>query len=196
MIDFNVKLPGTIQTYSGKTVTLTDPRTDQLEIGDIARALAYNSHYGGHAPKFFSIAEHCLLVTELVKKHESDHPDLLMMALMHDASEAFLGDMVKPLKVLMPDFQKIERRMTACINFRFKLDGSYMATIKKYDRMAQEIEFNAFYNKQGSKLLHYLFPERAREDFLTLYHAINLKRNTTLGKKVSSPGYRFQNSII
>ena len=160
------QLDGCINTASGRKINLLDPKPEQISIGDIARGLSYNSHFGGQTPQFFSIAQHCLLVCELME--ECGHkPDLLMTGLLHDASEAYLGDMLKPLKVMLPNFREIEDRMMGVILERYSLDPASMVIIKEYDVRVQELEYNAFY-KNGE--IKYLSPEESRLAFLKCYY--------------------------
>src|SRR5690606_37628785 len=114
-----------------------------INISDIARGLSYNSHFGGQTPLFFSIAQHCLLVCELME--ECYHkPDMLMTGLLHDASEAYLGDIVKPLKVHLPEYVAIEKKMMSVILNKYNLVPAGMAIIKEYHIRAQELEYEAF----------------------------------------------------
>lgn len=161
------KLDGHINTFSGRKVNLLDPRPEQINIRDIARGLAFNSHFGGHTPKFFSIAQHCILVCDILMQNFKDNPELLMYGLLHDASEAYLGDMVKPLKVMLPEFQKIENRMMDVILEKYQLNRDSHAIIKEADIMAQEQEFNAFY-KGGD--ISYLSPWEARSTFMRYFY--------------------------
>ena len=166
------QLDGCINTASGRKINLLDPKPDQISIGDIARGLSYNSHFGGQTPQFFSIAQHCLLVCELMEE-QFHTPDLLMTGLLHDASEAYLGDMLKPLKVMLPNFREIEDRMMVVILEKYSLDPASMVIIKEYDIRVQELEYNAFY-KNGD--IKYLSPEESRVAFLQTYYKYVNKR--------------------
>ncbi len=79
-----------LQTVSGRWVNPLDPDPDQLDIGDIARALANQPRFGGHCRVFYSVAQHSVIVSELVEQRGGDAEDVFA-ALMHDASEAYLG---------------------------------------------------------------------------------------------------------
>lgn len=167
-------LDGHINTYSGKKLNLLDPSPEDINIHDIARGLSYNSHFGGQTPHFFSIAQHCLLVCYLMEEDGKDNPDLLMAALLHDASEAYLGDMVKPLKVLLPAFQNIERGMMEVIFNKYQIPMQLLALVKPYDQKAQEMEYLAFY-KKGDPMYH-MTPEESLGRFKERYYHLFNRR--------------------
>lgn len=91
-----------MQTYTGKQFWPLSPRVEDFDELDIAHALSMTCRYGGHVKHFYSVAEHCW--------HMSMHvsPEAQLFALMHDAAEAYVGDMVRPLKQNMPDFKEAE----------------------------------------------------------------------------------------
>jgi uncharacterized protein len=83
-----------ILTYTGQYVDLLEPRLDTISILDIAHALSQISRFGGHTLRFYSVAQHCLLASHVVPAQYR------LQALLHDAAEAYLGDMVQPLKAM------------------------------------------------------------------------------------------------
>jgi uncharacterized protein len=83
---------GWIQTYSGGAMYPLDPRPGEIEIVDIAHALSNTCRFGGHSKQFYSVAQHCCLLHDVAPEEHK------MMALMHDASEAYLLDMPRPIK--------------------------------------------------------------------------------------------------
>lgn len=72
-----------------------DPRADEVRIEDIAIALGNTCRWGGRCEPWYSVAQHSLHVMAMV---ESEQPELALQALLHDAAEAYLGDIVRPLK--------------------------------------------------------------------------------------------------
>src|SRR4029077_20841043 len=90
-----------LQTVSGRWVNPFDPDPDQLDAGDIARAPANQCRVGGPCRAFSSVAQHSVIVSELVEARGGDAEDAFA-ALMHDASEAYLGHMPHPIKNLLP----------------------------------------------------------------------------------------------
>ncbi|MEI8195433.1 MAG: phosphohydrolase [Phycisphaerae bacterium] len=84
-----------IQTYTGKKFFPLDPQAADVDIRDIAHALALKCRFCGHCRVFYSIAEHCVRVSRALPDH------LAMAGLLHDAAEAYLADMGRPVKHAM-----------------------------------------------------------------------------------------------
>lgn len=105
-------------TASGLLVDPTNPTPAIIRIEDIAHALARIPRFNGHTAlctSAYSVAQHCLMVSEAVPK------DLALVGLMHDAAEAYLGDLATPVKVLLPFFAELERRWALAIGEAFGL---------------------------------------------------------------------------
>lgn len=94
-------------TFTGRKYWPLDPRADEVCIDDIATALAHQGRYNGHGRHFYSVAQHS---AELARwfMAKGDHP-LARWALLHDAAEAYVGDVIRPLKKFLPGFAEIER---------------------------------------------------------------------------------------
>lgn len=105
-----------ISTYLGNRFWPEEPRIDRIALEDIAHGLAYQCRFNGQTRAFYSVAQHSLLVARILPPH------LQRAALLHDAAEAYLGDIVKPLKRLLPDFARIESGVTALIAQAFGVD--------------------------------------------------------------------------
>lgn len=102
-------------TYTGKQFWLTDPHPDDVAIEDIAHALGMVCRFGGHSKSFYSVAQHSVHVAELLAELFPADFALQLHGLLHDATEAYLGDVVRPLKICMPDYRAYERRMAEVI---------------------------------------------------------------------------------
>ena len=89
--------PPMIEVASGGFVDLLNPDPATITLEDIASGLASTCRYGGHVKRFYSVAEHAVLVRDLLRERGAG-PDTQLMALFHDAAEAYLGDVVAPLK--------------------------------------------------------------------------------------------------
>jgi 5'-deoxynucleotidase YfbR-like HD superfamily hydrolase len=134
-----------LQTVSGRFVNPFDPEPDQLDAGDIARALANVCRFGGHARSFYSVAQHSVIVSELVEARGGDAEDAFA-ALMHDATEAYLGDMPHPIKHRSPlgaAFKAAEDHLEAAIRARFAIRAD-VPEIKRVDRALLATERRAF----------------------------------------------------
>lgn len=117
-----------MQTYTGARFYPMDPRPDEIDIRDIAHALSLICRYGGHVDRFYSVAEHCVLMSQYVPAEHA------LWALLHDASEAYVGDMVRPLKRQLPEYVAAEDRVIGAIVERFGLPSTTMpAEVKDAD---------------------------------------------------------------
>jgi 5'-deoxynucleotidase YfbR-like HD superfamily hydrolase len=164
---------GCINTFSGLKFSFAEPKVEQIDIFDISRGLAYRGHFGGQTEQFFSIAQHTLLVIDLMPPRFRNKPEMGLAALLHDASEAYTGDMVKPLKLMLPEFKVIEDRITEVIFEKFRIDTKLLKTVKPYDKKAQEVEYDTFF--KNTNHLNYLKPEEAQTAFMQRYwHYVNL----------------------
>ena len=105
-----------VSTYLGNRFYLTRPHIDDVAIEDIAHGLAYQCRFNGQTREFYSVAQHSVMVMNLVPEEHR------LAALLHDAAEAYLGDMVKPLKNLFPAFSEIEAQVMAIIGQRFEVE--------------------------------------------------------------------------
>jgi 5'-deoxynucleotidase YfbR-like HD superfamily hydrolase len=121
-----------IQTYTGIAFDLMEPVTNQVDIRDIAHALSQIGRFGGHTQEFYSVAQHSILVSENVP------PGDALQALLHDAAEAYIGDMVRPLKRsgAMQPFIECEDRLMVAIAQRFGIDSDISPAVKLADNRA------------------------------------------------------------
>ena len=130
-----------ILTRSGVYFNLLDPRPDDVCIEDIAAALSKLCRFTGHTRHFYSVAQHCMLVS-------SNAPDHLKLhALLHDASEAYLGDVSSPLKQLIPEYKVLEGNVQATIGEAFGLRGllpDEQSLLRELDLRALKTERNLF----------------------------------------------------
>lgn len=89
-----------IQNSLGAKIDLRNPRSEDIDIGDIAHSLSLVCRFGGHVKHFYSVAEHSILVANLL--HEAGQPRAIVLAgLLHDAHEAYLGDVTTPVKSIL-----------------------------------------------------------------------------------------------
>lgn len=134
----SVTRPGRIMTHTGLYFDFGDPRPEMFRLEDVAHALAILPRFQGHTPKPYSIAQHSVLCSFLA-------PDSLRLeALMHDAHEAYVGDMPRPLKALLPGYQAIERRCEIALRRRFGLPIDLDPRVKEIDRRILVTEARAF----------------------------------------------------
>ncbi len=129
-----------LETRSGVIVDLTDPRPGDIHRADIAHALANTCRYGGHTSEFYSVAEHCVLMADWAFDfHGPDHvynnkQEFARECLLHDAAEAYVGDLVSGVKRLVPGFQELEDRFDRVIRQAFGLGPCrWSAEVKEAD---------------------------------------------------------------
>lgn len=116
-----------MQTRTGRAFWPLDPRPEEVDPFDIAHALSMICRFGGHTDRFYSVAEHCLLMSYAVS------PENALWALLHDATEAYMGDMIRPLKRSMPAYVLAEDHLMTVICDRFGLDYTFPAEVKAAD---------------------------------------------------------------
>lgn len=131
---------GFFNTVSRKKFNLLKPDTAQIRIEDIALPLCNICRFGGQIKEFYSVAQHSYLVWCLAPVQ------LKKAALLHDASEAYVGDVVKPLKNLIGEpYATIEYNLMATIGLKYGLTHEDFDAVKAYDRLAVEMEFEYFF---------------------------------------------------
>lgn len=106
----------TILVNSGKSLDLTNILPTDICAFEIAHALSNICRFTGHVDQFYSVAQHSVLVSKLVPKTYA------LQALLHDATEAYLGDVSAPLKALLPQYKVIEAAVWESVVAHFKLD--------------------------------------------------------------------------
>ena len=116
-----------ISTYLGNRFYPFSGKIKDIHIEDIAHGLAYQCRFNGQTCAFYSVAQHSLLVANMLPGH------LKLAGLLHDASEAYVGDMVKPLKIFMPQYERFERQVAETINQFFGLEHIDHVAIKRAD---------------------------------------------------------------
>ena len=123
-----------------------------VNITDIASSLSKQCRYGGHCRGFYSVAEHSVLVYQMAKA-EGHSKTIQRACLMHDATEAIVSDMPKPVKVLCPEFNDIEARIYRVIATQFGLPIREPHMVKHYDLTALEHEmYKLFPHIEGERL--------------------------------------------
>ena len=117
-----------MQTVSGRMFWPIDPRADEVALEDIAHSLAMQGRFAGHARRFYSIAEHSVYVSRMVT-NKADR----LHALLHDASEAYVIDVPRPLKPFLANYREIEDNVWFAIADHFGINREMPASIKLAD---------------------------------------------------------------
>jgi 5'-deoxynucleotidase YfbR-like HD superfamily hydrolase len=181
---------------SGRRLDLLDPTPMDIEIEDIAHGLAFVARWNGqtHGDFAYSVAEHSLLVETLFSRM---NPGIAtkwqLAALLHDAPEYVIGDMISPVKSAVgPGYEELDVRLTAAIHIRFGLPAAIPVAIKKQIKQADRIsawmeavtiagftesEADKLFSRPDQSLIRGLSiqlrpPVAARNDYTARHHAL------------------------
>ncbi len=116
-----------IQTFSGRPFWPLDPRPEDISLHDIAHALSMKCRYGGHCLRFYSVAEHSVLLSQFVPEEHA------LWALLHDASEAYSADIPRPLKKSLTEWKPLEDTIMQAVCQKFGLSLIEPAIVKTMD---------------------------------------------------------------
>ncbi|WP_375258252.1 hypothetical protein [Citreimonas sp.] len=155
---------------SGRRLDLLDPTPLDIEIEDIAHGLAFVARWNGQTRGDFaySVAEHSLLVETLFTRlYPTASPSQRLTALLHDAPEYVIGDMISPVKAAVgPDYKALDRRLEAAVHIRFGLPAETPAALKRRIKKADSVsawmeatEIAGFTEAEATKLFGRPAPE-------------------------------------
>jgi 5'-deoxynucleotidase YfbR-like HD superfamily hydrolase len=119
-----------ILTATGQYFNFLQPQRHTILIEDIALGLSHVCRFAGQTRTLYTVAQHSVLVCDLVA---STHPQDAFAALMHDAHEAYVGDVPSPLKQLLPDYKSLEDRIQGAVLARYGLQRPLPASVKHAD---------------------------------------------------------------
>lgn len=157
--------PNCIRTFTGQYVNFIDPDPDTIVIEDIAHALSNMCRWGGHTPRFYSVAQHSILCSKHVDKHYR------LAALMHDASEAYLMDIPRPIKKLLANYNEIENKLMEVIAKKFKFEWPMPEPVRISDDYMLYHEWN-FLIENNMDDFACFSPEVAKVNFLKEFRQI------------------------
>lgn len=187
-----------IETFTGTKFYPCDPREDEIHLEDIAHALGMSARFGGHCQKFYSVAEHCvLMVEEYAYRCETalrpiDTTEALQV-LLHDAEEYIFKDMVRPIKhdagVDLRDYKRLSTNLSCMIHDKFGLPQSAYwikaldesMLLKEKERvMSSEVAWNF---TPGIAIAQvepkFWSPAKAKREFLNIFKAYDEIRGNT-----------------
>lgn len=167
-----------IQVYSGQQAYPMDLRPSEIHIEDIAHSLSMQCRYTGHCLNFYSVAEHSVLMARHFIK--SGMREYALPALLHDATEAFLTDVPRPVKPFLRGYKEAEQRAWLAIAERFGLEPTLSAHVHDadarilVDERAQNmapsvVPWSNMPNEGLGVTLRYWTPRTAKEEFLATY---------------------------
>ena len=173
--------PTQILLRSGCYFDLAEPERSEFTIEDIAHALSNICRFTGHTVRFYSVAEHCWHCSFIVP------PEHALAALLHDAAEAFVGDVASPLKGMLPDYRQIEARVHRAVLARFGLGPDLHPSVKQADMaMLLAEQRQAMSNRDrwfevdgiepAARHLLWMYPHHAAPAFLRRYDELTKGR--------------------
>ena len=110
---------GCIETFTGRLINPLRPDESEVDIEDIAHSLSMQCRFNGHCARFYSVAEHSVHTAKLAEMLFPKDPDIAKFALLHDASEAYLCDIPRPLKSSFINYLKWEKLLSDIIFRKF-----------------------------------------------------------------------------
>ncbi len=167
-----------MQTYTGRQYWPCDPRPHEVYIEDIAHSLGLQCRYAGHCIKFYSVAEHSVLIARhLAAKHA---PEVALAGLLHDAPEAYCVDIPRPLKPYLTNYRAIEQDNWLAIAARYRLSAEIPDEVHDADNRIiadelvnlREMPWHAKHDRPLGVKLRYWSPEEAELEFLATFDAL------------------------
>lgn len=165
-----------IQTYTGKQFWPLEPRPQDLDTRDIAHSLSLQCRFNGHCLAFYSVAEHSVRVSRQLPA------DLALWGLLHDAAEAYLGDLTRPVKAKADWFKEAEEKLLQVIAEAYALPWPMPEAVRKADDVLLVTEARDLMEEppqpwglSASPLpgrIHPLGPAEAEAAFMDRYQAL------------------------
>ena len=112
------------ETYTGRHFWPLDPKPEEVSIDDIAHALSLTCRYNGHCKYLYSVGQHSILCVILARINRFN-PRIQLLALLHDAAEAYVSDVTRPIKPYLKGYQEMEDRIHRTILCALDIPGAY-----------------------------------------------------------------------
>lgn len=162
----NLYTPNCIRLYTGKYFNPLEPDPDMIDIEDIAHSLSMQCRFGGHTKIFYSVAEHCMNVSlNAPVRHE-------LAGLLHDASEAYLYDIPRPIKRNLIGYKEMEDRLMVVIAQKFGFQYPLSDHIKRLDELTLKWEWENLVIKY-TNVYKPMPPHDAKLEFLKLFNSLS-----------------------
>lgn len=160
----NLYTPNCIRTFTGIYMNVFEPTLEMICIEDIAHALSNQCRFGGHLPEFYSVAQHSLNCSYLM-----DNKELKLAALLHDASEAYLLDIPRPIKQGLSNYKKIEDGLMRLIAEKFGFEYPLHPEVKKIDETMLQAEWDCLMLNKDTWQFETKDEWQTRKDFLSMF---------------------------
>ena len=152
-------MTSSILTYNGKLFDVLKPDPNQIDLVDIAAALSKLCRFGGHCREFYSVAEHSILASALIQQEYPEDRMLAAWALLHDASEAYMVDIPRPVKRQLQEYVRLEDAIQKTIAERFDLPWPMPDEVHQADTNMLALELRV-YMPANSDVQNQLIPSR------------------------------------
>jgi hypothetical protein len=177
-----------IETHTGRKFFVLDPRPEDFNVEDLAHSLSNLCRFNGHTSKFYSVAQHSVIVSQIVEPEWGT--EVAMWGLFHEVDEPYLGDIPTPVKFALgyDKLKEISRRYVAAAGKRFKLGPYPSTTIKNADLIALVTEKRDLLSKRFTRVWFTDYglpivkplpitiepwgPAKAKRRFLERYHQL------------------------
>lgn len=159
-----------VRTFMGKMVDPFDPDPDQISLVDIAHSLGNLCRWNGHTMKFYSVAEHSIFVQNMVQSREDK-----LAAMLHDASEAYISDVTRPVKHRLKNYFEVEFELMSVIARKFGFQFPLSVAVREADEYALRWEWA---NIVTAERVPTMSPREAKHAFLGILDILmNLNAN-------------------
>ena len=167
LIEAKATNPNAILIHSGVLFDVFNPKKEDINIIDIAHGLSNICRYGGHSPKFYSVAQHSVLCSLQDGTLQEQ-----LECLLHDSTETVVGDLPTPIKKNMPEYVKIEDNLMSIISEKFNLSFPLTENTHRVDRLILEFEYKNFFEEPNEDF-EFWKPEEAKSKFLNRFYELN-----------------------
>ncbi|MFJ5378163.1 hypothetical protein ACIPSX_12535 [Pectobacterium sp. CHL-2024] len=175
-----------ISTYTGRHFNYADPNLDSICLLDIAHSLSQINRFCGHTNWPYSVAQHSVGASYIVPQ------EFALEALMHDAHEAYVNDMMSPLKHLLPDYKSVETRIEQMVRLKFDLPAQTSPEVKHADLVMLATEKEALLHANSgewpilegitpsNRIIVPMSPVEAKQQFIHRFHDLTAGRYSTV----------------
>lgn len=178
-----------IELRSGTRYYFLDPKPEMILIEDVAASLSKKCRFNGHTLKFYSVAEHCVVLVLWAKAHCVLTAKMLLALLLHDVGEMPLPDVPTPMKKVLPDFKALERLNEEVLLPRFGLEYPMASWIKTLDSRIIADERAQGMSDSGNDWglgdleplgvkLQFWTPKQAELEFMALFDELSARAHT------------------
>jgi len=161
-----------IRTQSGRWFNFMAPKPEEMHLRDISFNLSHQVRFNGSCGQY-SVAEHCIIGYHEFARREGT--EVAKAWMMHDASEAYLGDVVRPVKNECGEYRILEGHLQLHIERKFGIDESFRGKVKEIDNKMSDIEEEELWQRRPQKpKILFLQPRWAEKEFISICCVLGL----------------------